>query len=471
MLRYSKVLLISFTALSLVLAAPLSHGQDAVSGSHARIVNISYVEGTVQLDGERASMNSPIREGSRLVTGSDGVVEVRFEDGAAIRLASDTEMTFSQLARLSSGEAMTRVDLEAGEGEFLIPASSAGQFAVNVRSKNVLFAEPGRYRILSTNSSPLEVAVWKGEAGVRDRESGLAVRVEKNETFTLNPDDPGQYDLENALVADDLDEWSNQRDQYLNNTNANASANANANNSAYANTYTSGYASNGGGYYSQPYAYGFNGFGGCPYGFGGFNYWQPFWFGAGGAGCFNSGFFFGSPFFGSPFFGSPVVVVVNPPVLPRRPPIIHPPTPPVVAKGQPVPAPTQPGIRTFRFDGGAKRVFTDDNIQRTVPGVEGAALGEGVKPGGNSQETPQGTLIAPGQRSVARGPVAQTPASPAQPSPHTSAPPASHPSAPPQRSYSPPRSYSAPPSSSGSHGSSGGSMSHSSGSSSSGHHR
>lgn len=468
MLRDLKVLLMSFVALGLVLAAPLSHAQDTATGSHARIVQISYVEGTVLLNGEHATMNSPIREGSRLVTGSDGVAEVQFEDSAVIRLASDTEMTFSQLARLSSGEALTRVDLDEGEGEFLIPASSAGHFAVNVRSKNVMFAEPGRYRILSTTASPLEIAVWKGEAGVRDRESGLAVRVEKNETFTLNPDDPGQYDLENALVADDLDEWSNQRDQYLNSANANA----NANMSAYNSTYTNSYSPGGGGYYSQPYVYGFNGFGGCPYGFGGYSYWQPFWFGASAPGCFNSGFFFGSPFFFSP----PVIVVVNPPVRPRRPIPIRPPTPPVMAKGQPVSVPARPGIHSFRFDGGARRIFTDDNIQRSVPRVESATSGEAVKPGGNSQETtPQGSMIGPGQRSVGRNPVAQpqhvTPGP--LPATHASAPPAhvSAPSAPPARSYSPPaRSYSPPPSS-GSHMGSGSSMSHSSGASSSGHHR
>src|SRR5260370_5883518 len=130
-------------------------------------------------------MNSPIREGTRLVTGSDGVAEVQFEDSAAIRMASDREITFSQLARLTSGEAITRVDLDEGEAEFLIPASSAGQFAVNARSKNVMFAQPGRFRILSTTANPLEIAVWKGEAAVRDRESGLAIRVEQNETFTL----------------------------------------------------------------------------------------------------------------------------------------------------------------------------------------------------------------------------------------------------------------------------------------------
>jgi hypothetical protein len=165
-------------------------------------------------------------------------------------------------------------------------------------------------------------------------------------------------------------------------------------------------------------------------------------------------------------------VVVNPPVRPRRPIPIRPPTPPVVAKGQPVAVPARPGIHSFRFDGGAKRIFTDDNIQRSVPRVESATSGEAVKPGGNGQETtPQGSVITPGQRSVGRAPVAQPQhVTPASPPPHVSSAPATHVSTPPARSYSPPpRSYSPPPSS-GSHM---GSMSapHSSGASSSGHHR
>jgi hypothetical protein len=107
------------------------------------------------------------------------------------------------------------VDLDEGEAEFLIPASSGGSFAVNVKGKNILFKKPGRFRILSTNSTPLEIAVWKGEAGVRDLESGLEVSVADRETFTLNPADLGEYDLEKSVLADDLDRWSEQRDEEL----------------------------------------------------------------------------------------------------------------------------------------------------------------------------------------------------------------------------------------------------------------
>jgi hypothetical protein len=234
------------------------------------------------------------------------------------------------------------VDLEDGEAEFLIPASSAGRFAVNARGKNILFKQPGRFRILNTDATPLlpqpaqrrrgpgtplEIAVWKGEAGVRDIESGREVTVKAHETFALNPEDLGQYKLEDAVLADDLDRWSEQRDQDLR---SNYVAGNTYNNTVYDQYYqTGGYAGNG--YfapYPYPYAfYDYNAFG-CPYAFG-----QPFWFGSPGY-CWNSGFFF-NPFFFSP----PVVVVVRPPIFPRRPiPVRHPTLPPVAngGKGNPV---------------------------------------------------------------------------------------------------------------------------------------
>ncbi len=460
MLRYPKLLLTSFLALALT--APVSLAQDADSqnvGSHARMVRISYVEGTAQLNGERAVMNSPITEGAVLVTGSDGLAEVQFEDSSAIRMASETQITFAQLARLSSGEAITRADLDEGEAEFLIPASSVGRFAVDVHGKNVSFKEPGRFRILSIKSSPLEIAVWKGQASVRDRETGLEVSVKKNETFTLNPADPEQYDLESAVVADDLDQWSNLRDQTLN--------------AALPSIYTSPgpypstYASSGGGYYYQPtYLYGFNDFGCYGYGF-----WQPLWFGGGPWNCWNSGFFF-QPWFFSP----PVVVVVNPIVRPHRPPFIRPPTVPTVASGGPVTAPV-PGIQSLRFGGRVQRVFNDDNFQRRVPRVESASTAETANRGEKGRETAQGSashpvapLITPGQRSAGNAsvaPLARVPsASPSSQAPRSSAPAMPRSYSPPPRSYSPPpRSYSPPPSS-GPRGFSGGSVSHSSSSSS-----
>ena len=64
----------------------------AVADSHVRIVRLSSVEGQVQIDRaageglERAILNTPVVEGTRLVTGSDGLAEVEFENQSALRL-------------------------------------------------------------------------------------------------------------------------------------------------------------------------------------------------------------------------------------------------------------------------------------------------------------------------------------------------------------------------------------------------
>lgn len=429
-----RLFLISLLSLTVGAFLPAA-AQD--NGSRVRIVRISYVQGTVQFNGTPAVMNSPVTEDSRLVTGTDGLAEVEFEDESAIRLASETEINFAQLARLSTGEAMTRVDLEDGEAEFLIPASSAGRFAVNVKGKNILFKKPGRFRILSTHASPLEIAVWKGEVGVRDLESGQEVTVKDRETFAVNPDDLGQYDLENSVLADDLDRWSEQRDQDLR-SNYVASNNT-YNNSVYDQYYQSGGYPN---TYPSPYLYGYGFYGynafGCPFGFG-----QPFWFGS--PGCWNSGFFF-NPFFFSP----PVVVVVTPPIRPRRPVPIRPPTVPAVAKNGLGGVAAKPGFHNFRDQGASQRVFNDENFART-----------GIKPGESTPQPAQSNVTEavrtpstmPGQHSTGASgapPVHVAPPNHAAPLPSRPAHSSPPPPRPPSHSFSAPR------------GPSGGSFSHAS---------
>src|SRR5437016_2859948 len=59
----------------------------ALANSQARIVRLSDVEGTVQIDRdagqgyERAFLNMPIVQGTKLWTKDDGRAEVEFEDG------------------------------------------------------------------------------------------------------------------------------------------------------------------------------------------------------------------------------------------------------------------------------------------------------------------------------------------------------------------------------------------------------
>jgi ferric-dicitrate binding protein FerR (iron transport regulator) len=85
----------------------------ASAASKVRIVRLSEVQGTVQLDRnagdgfDKAFLNLPVVEGSKLKTGKDGRAEVEFEDGSALRLAPDSEIDFSRLALGDDGQKLS----------------------------------------------------------------------------------------------------------------------------------------------------------------------------------------------------------------------------------------------------------------------------------------------------------------------------------------------------------------------------
>jgi hypothetical protein len=416
--RRKGLLLVPLFLLGMMLA-PLSRAQDEdfeqnpFSGitSHARIVRLSHIEGTVQVDNDRgfenATVNMPITEGDRLLARSDAWAEVQFEDGSTVRLAPDTQITFSQLGRNTDGGAVTAIDLDQGEAEFNLKKPESSDFAVTVRNKIIYLTRSGRFRVSSTNFSPLQVVVWKGEVKVADHSLGSEVTVKKNETFTLNPNDMQAYNLEKGAFADDLDDWSQQRDEYL-----------------------STYASAGTGNYAQyPYQYGVNDLNnyGSYYDVPGYGYlWQPVGIGP-GWNPYTNGYWSWSPVYGycwvsaypwgwMPYrYGNWIFLpgrgwmwqpgnwngwwvrprITNPPSgwRPPAPPVggrvvtgRPAPAPPVAVKPAPGPrvGPTRPSPRPGGYEGGlqvprtdvdrsgrGRRVFTNEEVENRVPKREG----------------------------------------------------------------------------------------------------
>src|ERR1700739_1766678 len=101
-----KTLLLLAILLSIVWVLPA-----AALDTNIPIVRLSYISGDVQLDRregqgyERAIMNMPIVQGSRLWTrGEDALAEVEFEDGSTVRLTPDTAVEFQELSLRDSGE-------------------------------------------------------------------------------------------------------------------------------------------------------------------------------------------------------------------------------------------------------------------------------------------------------------------------------------------------------------------------------
>jgi ferric-dicitrate binding protein FerR (iron transport regulator) len=95
-----------------------------VAASHARVVRLSYVSGTVTLDRpgsaveEPATVNTPIQEGYNLSTSADSYAEVEFENGSTARLGEKSKLLFHQLALDANGNKLNGMTFEQGYATF-----------------------------------------------------------------------------------------------------------------------------------------------------------------------------------------------------------------------------------------------------------------------------------------------------------------------------------------------------------------
>ncbi len=187
------------------------------ANSHARIVRLSSVEGHVQLDRgigggpERAILNSPIVEGTRLVTGSDGLAEVEFENESALRITDDSEVKFSQLLMNDAGAKINQ--FEVVKGIVYLDTASKGDdvYRVKVGDTSLLAHRDSLLRISATPKE-LKVAVFKGDVQLEG--GAQPVSVKKKETLTVDRSDPAKYSVANSTETVRYDAWNKEREDY-----------------------------------------------------------------------------------------------------------------------------------------------------------------------------------------------------------------------------------------------------------------
>jgi len=184
--------------------------------SHARIVRLSSVEGHVQIDRagqglERAILNTPIVEGTRLVTGKDGLAEVEFENQTALRLTDDSEVKFSQLLMNDAGIKTNRMTVE--KGIVYLDTASRGEdgYIVTVGDHTLVVGRDSLLR-LTANSDQIQVAVFKGEAQLQDGTRPLVVH--KKETLTAGSNGAGQPVVARGVEPVRYDNWNKEREDY-----------------------------------------------------------------------------------------------------------------------------------------------------------------------------------------------------------------------------------------------------------------
>ena len=94
---WARVLVLTGFAMGIALLVPALKAEEG--GQTGRAVRLGFVEGQVQIFqdnqmlADNALVNTPLFEGTQVVTSDEGRAEIQFEDGSVARLSPGTSLT------------------------------------------------------------------------------------------------------------------------------------------------------------------------------------------------------------------------------------------------------------------------------------------------------------------------------------------------------------------------------------------
>lgn len=207
--RYSMVFLAVATCALISLPA--------LADSQARIVRLSDVQGSVQIDKntgmgfESAFLNLPITQGTQLRTHDRGRAEIEFEDGSTLRLAPNTTVSFSKLGLSDSGNRISVIDLVDGMAYVNWLGKSGDQFSMNFSREKIALDRAAHFRV-ETSPQAAELAVFKGDIDVEGPAGKVTVDKKKSAHFDASED--GKYTLAKNIEESPLDSWDKDASEY-----------------------------------------------------------------------------------------------------------------------------------------------------------------------------------------------------------------------------------------------------------------
>src|SRR5882762_3215571 len=190
----------------------------AFADSQVRIVRLSNVEGTVQVDRnagkgyENAFLNMPMVEGMKLATKDNGRAEIEFEDGSTVRITPKSSLEFTALALRDSGGRVSTLTLRTGQAYVnYLAKQKDDQFTLAFSSETVPLARPAHFR-LDVDASDAVVAVFKGDVQVQSPTGSVDLSKNNSSTFDLLAGD--KYTVAKNIDEDRFDAWDKQQTKY-----------------------------------------------------------------------------------------------------------------------------------------------------------------------------------------------------------------------------------------------------------------
>ena len=187
----------------------------ALAVSQARIVRLSDVQGSVQIDKntglgfENAFLNLPITQGAQVRTQDRGRAEIEFEDGSTLRLTPNTTVEFTTLGLSDSGKRISAINLV--EGMAYVNWLGKDSLGLNFSREKISLDHAAHFRV-QTSSEGSKMAVFKGDVDV-DGPAGKFV-VEKKKTATFLAADDDKYTIAKNVEEAPLDSWDKDASDY-----------------------------------------------------------------------------------------------------------------------------------------------------------------------------------------------------------------------------------------------------------------
>src|SRR5579863_420346 len=196
----------------------------ALADSQARIVRLSDVQGSVQIDKntgmgfENAFLNLPITQGTQVRTRGNGRAEIEFEDGSTLRLTPNTSIDFSTLGLSDAGKHISAINLVEGMAYVNWLGKGGDEFSLTFSRETIALDHAAHFRV-QASSETANVAVFKGDVGVEGPSGKIDVARKTTATFDSAEDD--KYTVANNVADAALDSWDKEsvayHDQYSKN--------------------------------------------------------------------------------------------------------------------------------------------------------------------------------------------------------------------------------------------------------------
>ncbi|PYX29412.1 MAG: hypothetical protein DMG80_14590 [Acidobacteria bacterium] len=203
-------------AMALVTLVSIMLVASASAESKARIVRLSEVQGSVQMDRgtgdgfDKTFLNMPVIEGSRLKTGDDGRAEIEFEDGTALRVVPKSEIEFTRLSLGDDGQKLSAVHLASGTAYVNFRGKKSDQFTLNFGRESVTLTEQSHFRVVLSDKQAT-LAVFKGHLNVSGQSGPFQVDEKHSATFDIDSD---RYDVAKNYASNPDDAWDKQQSEY-----------------------------------------------------------------------------------------------------------------------------------------------------------------------------------------------------------------------------------------------------------------